>query len=145
MSFGFAISDFIAVLGLVERLCTEIRNYRQAPVHFEQLGQELGFLHQVLSRIDQIEPSTGNDADVAQIERIKAIATHCRRPLTSFIDRMGMFEEFLGHHRVERSLKGVKKKLHWSMSVTKNEVGDIRAIVVSQILAINTLLNAQQW
>ncbi|KAH0552904.1 hypothetical protein GP486_006898, partial [Trichoglossum hirsutum] len=145
ISFGFAVSDFIAVLGLAERLCAEIKSYRQAPAHLEQLGRELGFLHQVLSRLDQITPSAGNDADAAQIERMKAIATHCRGPLKSFIDRMGTFEEFLGCHRVERSLKGMKKRLHWSISVSKNEVGDVRAIVVSQILAINTLLNAQQW
>ncbi|KAI9699134.1 MAG: hypothetical protein M1836_003323 [Candelina mexicana] len=145
MAFGFSIGDGIAILGLIERIATEIKDYRHAPEHFQQLAVELDFLHQVLQRLRQVNATSSNQDEVANFERIKAIATHCEGPLKEFLDKMNTHEPFLGKHKVTGGLKGIGKRLHWSTSIGKKEVGELRAVVVSQVLAINTLLNAQQW
>ncbi|KAI9771581.1 MAG: hypothetical protein M1835_006403 [Candelina submexicana] len=58
---------------------------------------------------------------------------------------MDTYETFLGKYQVTGGFKEVGKRLHWFISIGKKEVGELRAVVVSQILAINTLLNAQHW
>ncbi len=145
MAFGVSIGDVIAVAGLIERIATEIQDYRHAPEHFQQLATELDFLHQVFQRLGTVEPTSSNQDEVANFGRIKAISTHCKGPLKAFLDKMVTYEPFLGKHKITGGLKGMGKRLHWSTSIGKKEVDDLRAVVVSQILAINTLLNAQQW
>jgi hypothetical protein len=44
----------------------------------------------------------------------------------------------------QRKLESFRKRLHWSM-IEKREVDELRAILASEILAINTLLGTQQW
>lgn len=145
MPFGFSIGDGIAVAGLIERIATEIKDYHQAPEHFQQLAIELDFLRQVLVQLQQINTISSRQDEIAHFDRIKAIATHCGGPLSAFLDKMVTFEPYLGKHKVTGGFKGVGKRLHWSMSISKKEVGELRAVVLSQILAISTLLNAQQW
>jgi hypothetical protein len=41
--------EIIAVLGLFERVVLELRNYRDAPAHFQQLSVELDLLSSTLS------------------------------------------------------------------------------------------------
>ena len=141
MSFGYAVGDVIAILNLFERVALEVRNYRDAPQHFQQLGAELQLLQRTLQRLLQIEPS-GED-EIQQLEQIRAIAIHCHQPLQAFINKMRPSEKSLGHARSSTTLSTIGRRLHWSL-ITKNDVDELRKVMMSEMIAINMLLGMQQ-
>lgn len=141
MSFGFAVGDVLAVLNLFERVALEVRNYRSAPRHFQQLGVELHLLQRTLKRLLQIEPTT--EDEVQQLEYIRAIAIHCHQPIQAFINKMQPSERSLGHARSCTTLSTIGRRLHWSL-VAKNDVDELRKVIMSEMIAINMLLGMQQ-
>ncbi|KAI0441916.1 hypothetical protein F4803DRAFT_521157 [Xylaria telfairii] len=141
MSFGFAIGDVIAVLGLFERVAVELRNYKNAPTHFQQLGVELQLLHSTLKHVLCLPPE-----DVAEnktLEQIRAIVMHCLPPIQALASKMRSKQSSLGHYRNTRSLSNIGTRLHWSM-IAQKDVEDLRATLLSEMVAINILLSAQQ-
>ncbi len=79
MSFGIGVGDVFAVLGLIEKVAGEIKNYRSAPRHFQQLQAELDLLHSTIQYVLRIDPSTPEE-DKA-LDLIRAVALHCNQPL----------------------------------------------------------------
>ncbi|KAH7008663.1 hypothetical protein EDB80DRAFT_872466 [Ilyonectria destructans] len=141
MSFGFGVGDVIAVMGLFERLATEMSNYRDAPQHFQQLQAELGLLRSTIQNVLQIEPSS--DEEAKNLGLIRAIAIHCNQPLQAFIQKMRVKEKGLGHFRTSGLLASVGTRLHWSM-ISRKDVEDLRKVLLSEMLAINILLGTHQ-
>ncbi len=140
MSFGFAVGDFLAVLGLFERVAIELKGYRNAPSHFQQLSVELDLLRSTFTHVLQAETDQGTDKQI--MERIRAIAIHCQGPLQAFIDKMKSKDRALGHYRTSR-LNDVGIRLKWSM-VTQKDVDELRKVILSEMVAINMLLSVQQ-
>jgi hypothetical protein len=140
MSFGYAVGDICAVLNLIERVAHEVRNYRNAPAHFQQLRLELDLMQSTLQQILHMEPS--DDVEHANLQRIRVIAMHCLQPLQAFISKMHGKEPSLGHFRTTRSLSSFGTRLHWSM-VSKSDVDDLRKIILSEMVAIGLLLSMQ--
>ena len=141
MSFGYAVGDVVAILNLFERVAVEVRNYRNAPQHFQQLGVELHLLQRALQRLLEVEPD--GEEEVRQLEQIRAIAIHCHQPVQAFIDKMRSSRESLGHARSSTTLSTIGRRLHWSL-VTKNDVDELRKVIMSEMIAINMLLAVQQ-
>jgi hypothetical protein len=92
---------------------------------------------------------------MAHLQRIRAISIQCLGPLRAFEEKMRKFDSVLGvdnwkggsgdiKSSAQRKLESFRKRLHWSM-IEKREVDELRAILASEILAINTLLGTQQW
>lgn len=141
MSFGCGIGDIIAILNLFERAALEVRNYRDAPRHFQQLGTELQLLQQALKRLLQVEPS--DDEEKKQLELIRAIALHCHQPIQAFINKMRPGEQSLGSARSAGTLSTLGRRLHWSL-VTRNDVDELRAMITAEMTVINMMLGMQQ-
>jgi hypothetical protein len=141
MSFGYGVGDVIAVLGLFERIAIELRNYKDAPMHFQQLRAELDLLRGTLKRALSLEPES--DAERETLEQIRAIVIYCAQPLQSMADKMRSKESSLGHFKTTRSLRSVGTRLHWSM-IGLDDVQELRKTVMSQMAAINVLLSVQQ-
>ncbi|KAJ5063485.1 hypothetical protein J3E74DRAFT_472435 [Bipolaris maydis] len=140
MSFGFGIGDLLAVLGLFERIATELKNYRDAPAQFQNLSVELDLLQHTLKHVIQTQT---DDQDNKQIhEQIRAIVNHCHQPLQAFIDKLLSKERSLGHYRTAR-LNDVGIRMKWSM-VTQKDVEELRKVMLSEMAAINMLLSVQQ-
>lgn len=146
-----SIGDFVAIAGVIERIVTEVKSYKEAPLHFQRLAIELGFLSKVCHQAFELRSSGAED--LAQLERIRAIALQCLGPLREFEEKMRGYENTLGPRAFGRSgnktsraerWSQVKKRLHWS-SIARHEVDGLRAILTSEILAINTLLAMQKW
>ena len=78
-----------------------------------------------------------------QLEHIRAIAIHCHQPVQAFINKMRGSEKTMGHFRASTTLSTIGRKLHWSL-VTKNDVDDLRKVIMSEMIAINMLLGLQQ-
>lgn len=141
MSFGYAVGDVIAVLGLFERIATELRNYKDAPSHFQQLSLEIDLLRRTLQHVLRLEPK--NDSECQTIEQVRAIVIHCLQPLQALVDKLRLKESSLGHFRTTRSLSNIGTRLHRSM-VAQKDVDEIRKTILSEMVAINMLLSVQQ-
>jgi hypothetical protein len=141
MSFGYAIGDVIAVVNLFERIAQEVQNYRDAPRHFQQLGAELSLLRTTIQSVMQVKATVPHDLEF--LERIRAIAIHCRPALQSFMDKMRSSESSLGNMRSAGGMSAIGRRLHWSM-ITRKDVDELRKILLSEMVAINTLLGVQQ-
>ncbi|KAK4160655.1 hypothetical protein QBC43DRAFT_325015 [Cladorrhinum sp. PSN259] len=136
MSFGYAVGDVVAVLGLFERIAIEIRSYRDGPNHFQQLQAELEMHRTTIQSILTVEPTCLKDFVIVQ--RIRAIALHCRLPLQQFLDQMHGKEQALGNFRTARGLTAIGTRLHWSL-IGKKDVDELRNTLLSRMLAINLL------
>ena len=141
MSFGYGIGDAFAILNLVERVALEVRNYRDAPRHFQQLAGDLHLLQTTLQRLLQTEPDDEQARE--RLEFTRAIAFHCSRPLQAFMTKMRPSESALGHVRSAGTLSTFGKRLHWSL-VTRGDVDELRAALVPQMMAINVLVGMEQ-
>jgi hypothetical protein len=86
MSFGYVIDDVIAVLGLFERVAIELRNYKDAPMHFQQLRAELDLVHSTLKHVLSLEPDCIEELQT--LEKIRAIVVHCSQPLQAMVNKM---------------------------------------------------------
>ncbi|RSL68999.1 hypothetical protein CEP54_002571 [Fusarium duplospermum] len=141
MSFGYAIGDVIAVLGLIERVAIELRNYKDAPSHFQQLRVELDLVHSTLQHVLRLEPES--DEERRTLDQIRAIVCHCSQPLQAMADKMRAKDGSLGHFRTTRNLSSIGTRLHWSM-VAQSDVDAFRKTMMSEMAAINILLSVQQ-
>ena len=141
MSFGYGIGDVLAILNLFERVAHEVRNYRDAPRHFQHLAFELQQLQKTIQQLLQVEPDSHEEQE--RLEHIRAIALYCLHPLQAFMDKMRPSEKALGHVRSVGTLSSIGKRLHWSL-VTKGDVEELRATLLSQMIAINTLMGMEQ-
>ncbi|KAF5558992.1 general transcriptional corepressor ssn6 [Fusarium mexicanum] len=141
MSFGYAVGDVIAILGLFERIAIELRNYKGAPMHFQRLYVELDLMHSTLKHVMMLEPESPTDHQT--MEKVRAIIMHCKQPLQSMTEKMRAKESSLGHFKTTRSLSSIGTRLHWSM-IAQGDVEELRKAILSQMAAINILLSVQQ-
>ncbi|KAK4197370.1 hypothetical protein QBC40DRAFT_299396 [Triangularia verruculosa] len=133
--------EIIAVLGLFERVVMELRNYKDAPAHFQQLSIELDLLSSTLRHATHLRPS--NDDERQTLDKVGAIAMHCLIPLQAMVNKMRAKESSLGHFRTTRSLASIGTRLHWSM-ISRKDIDGLRTTILSEMVAINMLLSAQQ-
>lgn len=139
MSFGIGVGDVFAVLGLIEKVAGEIKNYRSAPRHFQQLQAELDLLHSTIQYVLRIDPSTPEE-DKA-LDLIRAVALHCNQPLQAFVLKLRGHERVLGHHRISAGFGAIGTRLHWSM-IGRKDVDDLHKVLVPEIMAISVLLSS---
>ncbi|KAL6811872.1 hypothetical protein V8C40DRAFT_257667 [Trichoderma camerunense] len=139
-SYGYAVSDIIAVLGLFERIAIELRNFKNAPAHFQQLGAEIDLLQNAMRHALRLIPQ--NDAHRETLERVRAIVMHCLTPLQALVNKMQTKESSLGHFRTSKSLSNIGTRIHWSM-IAKQDIDEVRITITSETVAINMLLIAQ--
>ncbi|PNP55823.1 hypothetical protein THARTR1_04043 [Trichoderma harzianum] len=138
-AYGHAVSDVIAVLGLFERIAIELRNFKNAPMHFQQLGAEIDLLQNAMRHALRLIPQ--NDGHRETLERVRAIVMHCLTLLQALVNKMRLKESSLGHFRTS-SLSNIGTRIHWSM-IAKQDIDEVRMTVSSETVAINMLLTAQ--
>ncbi|KAL9087610.1 MAG: hypothetical protein Q9165_006534 [Trypethelium subeluteriae] len=141
MSFGFGVGDVLAVLSLLERVIIEIRHFKQAPLHFQQLQVELELLRNTLSQILKLQPE--NVVEFEFMGRIRAITLLCHRALEVFIDKMISKSHSLGCFRTANTLSSMGARLHWSM-VARKDVSELRDVIISMNTSILMLLGMLQ-
>jgi hypothetical protein len=133
--------EIIAILGLFERVVIELRNYHDAPAHFQNMRAELDLLRSALRHALQLRPE--NDEERQTLDKVGAIAMHCLQPLQALTDKMRMKEGSLGHFRTAKSLANIGTRVHWSL-IARKDVEELRKVVLAEMVAINMLLSAQQ-
>lgn len=122
-----SVGDVVAIVNLFERVILELRNYRDAPPHFQHASQ--------------LRPS--NEDERKTLDKVGAIARACLIPLQDLVDKMRAKEGSLGHFRTTRSLANIGTRLHWSL-ISRKDIDGLRMTILSEMLAINMLLSTQQ-
>ncbi|KAI1387742.1 uncharacterized protein F4822DRAFT_444337 [Hypoxylon trugodes] len=135
-----SVGDAIAVLGLLERIGTEIRNYRHAPAQFQEFSVEIDFWCSTLRCVLRLNPE--DVVDPSNLEKIRAIVMNCLRPLQDLANKMQVKEGVLGHFRTTRSVSAIGTRLHWS--IIHKDVEEARSILISQMNTMLILLGIQQ-
>lgn len=87
MTFSFGVGNTIALLELLERIGREIRSYRAAPRHFQELQAALDLIKLPLSHVLPLTPDNGEQSK--ELEQIRAIALHCALPMPQLIQARG--------------------------------------------------------
>lgn len=130
-----SVGDVIALMGLVERVVTELRNYRDAPAHFQQASAELHFFQAILSRLRKME--IDDDEDQELLGLIRANAIRCQQPIAKFLEKMKPKESLLGSGSGGKKLSftAVKDRLHWSM-IARGDLEDLREVVTTTIIML---------
>lgn len=150
------IGDILAVAGAIEKIIGEVKYYREAPIHFRRLAIELGFLGQVCNQVFTLQPTLPDER--AHIERIRAISMQCLGPLRSFEEKMRSYHNTFGIQANRNSTASTSwsivkwrdrkpkaaQRLHWS-AIARHEIDELRAILTSEILAINSILTMNNW
>lgn len=136
-----SVGDVIAIVNLFERVILELRNYRDAPPHFQQLSVELDLLISTLRHASQLRPS--NEDERKTLDKVSAIVRACLIPLQDLVDKMRAKEGSLGHFRTTRSLANIGTRLHWSL-MSRKDIDGLRMTILSEMLAITMLLSTQQ-
>ncbi|KAK4157975.1 hypothetical protein C8A00DRAFT_29046 [Chaetomidium leptoderma] len=133
--------EIIAILGLFERVAVELRNYKDAPAHFQHLRVELDLLRSTLRHALQLRPESDDERQV--LDKVGAIAMHCLQPLQALADKMRTKDGSLGHFRTTRNLVNIGTRVHWSL-IARKDVDELRKTILAEMVAINMLLSAQQ-
>ena len=141
MSFRLDLNDILTTVCLFERIVEELRSYKNAPSHFQNLALEVQLLHKTLGHVLDLAPYNG--IDQAALEQVRAIALHCLQPLQALTDKIRVKESSLGHFRTTRSISSIGIRLHWSM-IDAEDVEKVRRVILSEMVAINVLLSTQQ-
>ncbi|KAK3295832.1 uncharacterized protein B0H64DRAFT_156060 [Chaetomium fimeti] len=102
--------EIIAILGLFERVVIELRNYHDAPAHFQNLRAELDLLRSALRHALQLRADS--DEERQMLDKVAAIAMHCLQPLQAMADKMRTKESSLGYFRTSKSLVNIGTRLH---------------------------------
>lgn len=90
MSFRFVVGDVVAVLGVFEYVALELRGYKNALMHFQQFGIELGLLYSIFNYVFSLSPK-----DLSK-------------------------DSSLGYYCGTRSLSNISIRLDWSMIARKD-------------------------
>ena len=90
MSFRFVVGDVVAVLGVFEYVALELRGYKNALMHFQQFGIELGLLYSIFNYVFSLSPK-----DISK-------------------------DSSLGYYCGTRSLSNISIRLDWFMIARKD-------------------------
>lgn len=147
--FRNSLGDIVTLGNLAERIAHEVNSYHSAPLHFQRLSIEIGFISKLCSQMLGLEPSSPSERN--QLERIRVIAIQCLGPIRAFEEKMREYDDNLGAKSWENEVRGVKqkfkslkKRLHWSL-IRRKEVDELRAILASEMLAMNTIISTYEW
>ncbi|KAK3897394.1 hypothetical protein C8A05DRAFT_19829 [Staphylotrichum tortipilum] len=92
--------EVITILGLVERVAVEFRNYKDAPEDFQNLGVELDLLRSTLRHVLPLRPKDNDER--LTLNKVRAIAAHCLQPLQAMADKLRAREGSRKKNMLER-------------------------------------------
>lgn len=133
MSFGFAVSDFIAAGKLIKDIIAILRT--SARSEYQELMLELHGLQRALYQIEHLEAPPEQQISIVSI---KVAALMCTHVLNEFAGKLKKFESLAGQPGNSR-LKMWTQKLRWGFTMA-DEVRNLRAYVSAHVGSLNMRL-----
>ncbi|KAK0506962.1 hypothetical protein JMJ35_010662 [Cladonia borealis] len=116
MSFGFSVSDFLAVGSLIVKIVEILRGSRS---EYQELIRELENLKTALGQVDKLK---GRSDQAIAVDQIKCAALTCRYPLEAFLAKIEKYEESLGLEKSVGKVKDASRKVQYALG-KKDEAG----------------------
>ena len=139
MSFGFSVSDFVVVGGIIVDIINCLSESGGAKSDYQELLRELESLQQALRHLDRLQKRPNQSAE--SLDSIKYAALSCRRPLEEFLRHAKKYENSLGLWAKNNAAKSVTEKLKWSFGTGKKDrVAKLQSYLSIHVGTINVLL-----
>ena len=135
MSFGFGISDFIAVAKLIKDVGSCLDQIKHAASDYQELCRELENLKRALNHVDKLPVAPDKNNVVVAI---KLAALSCRHPLTEFYKKIQKYDTRLSLRQSKRRVWDWKASVQWSSLDT--EVLQLRHYLSLHVGTINMML-----
>ena len=101
---------------------------------------ELESLGSALKRVNEVEPKKHQ---LVHLDAIRASAAACRRPLTSFLEKLEKFEDSMSPWNApDKRLEGLGRKVEYGLTL-EGDVQELRATLGTHVATINMLMLAQ--
>ena len=125
MSFGYSVSDFVAVGQLSWKI---YKACKDAPEGFKNIAQEVLSLHAVLKELEE----TYSDANLsaAQLSRLKVVGDGCRAVLEDLQDLVDRY------HSLGTNTKRTLDRLTWG----SENIAELRSRLISNTGLLITFL-----
>ncbi|KAJ5159576.1 uncharacterized protein N7482_006580 [Penicillium canariense] len=134
MSLNFGASDFIALVDLANRVR---KRFKDAPVQFRAITEDVKTLSNVLRDIDDYEPE--ESLDMPQLKSLNSVSRTCLGVLEEVGQTLDKYQELAGD-RKSHSLKGFSIRVWKGLKWDQGEIDDFRSRINASTDALNLLL-----
>ncbi|PMD24107.1 hypothetical protein NA56DRAFT_656564 [Hyaloscypha hepaticicola] len=132
MSFGFSISDFLAVIELTNKIRKE---FISAPSQFKNISDEVRSLSIVIHDVDIVLSEC--EPDGKQKTELQEIASSCHKILNDLEKTLDNYDELQTYSgNIDNRVKRVWKKLKWE----PQDIQEIRNRITSNVTLLNTCI-----
>ncbi len=140
MSFGFAVSDFVAVGQLISDVISSLKDSTGAAHQYRHLVLELEGLHKALIEVDRLD---GPEELLPTINAIKATALNCRFPPREFREKTKKYDASLGVGNSAGRFKDAHMMVRWGVG-KKEAVDELRMKVNAHVGCISMFVGLFQ-
>lgn len=138
--FGFSLSDFVTVTGLVKKVGEALQNHHGASTEYQRLLGNLQALHLIFGHLESLD---SNEANLAHINAIKAHAHQLLQPLNDFLKAVAKYEKRLGSAPRGGRILGSSRKAQWAI-VVADEISKLQSTMSSEVEKMNLLIGVGQ-
>ena len=136
MSFGFSVSDFVAVAKLISDIISSLRVSSTSA--YRELIVELHNLERALDEIEHLEHDLEH---TAAARAVKVAALTCRYPLDEFATKLRKFQclQEDGKSGTRQKINFWRMKLEWGFTM-EEEVQRLRTYLTAHVGSLNLRL-----
>lgn len=139
MSFGFSVSDFLAVGKIIADIISCLKDAGGSKSEYQELLRELECLNHALHHLDRLMTLHGSSSTSANLDWIIYAALSCRRPLQDFLEKIKKYDKSLGLRSNEGTTKTAAAKLRWSFG-QPDRIRKLQSYLNVHVGTINMLL-----
>ncbi|MCJ1378054.1 hypothetical protein MMC17_001150 [Xylographa soralifera] len=141
MSFGFAVSNFIAVVSLIDKTDRCLRDVGESASEYQKITNELSHLQIALSRPEELNQHA---EAIPKVQEFNILLKDCRETLEEWLNANTKFEKRLGRGHTSSSAKELQgsalvRRVQWRFG-ERLQVRDTRLKLASYTRTIELLL-----
>ncbi|KAH0545424.1 hypothetical protein FGG08_000565 [Glutinoglossum americanum] len=140
--FGFSVGDFVAVAGLVWKLCQALDESSEDTEEFRKVQLELLSFHSAIIGLEQLI-CTGAILSEEQVARIKNVLENCRRPISEFEKHTEKYKAGPADGDGVQAIGKLRKRVQWTF-LGKKKVEPFRKTVQSYSAILGLIMQSLQ-
>jgi hypothetical protein len=140
VGFGFSAGDFIAGIQLVRDVIASLQSSAGSASEYQALIYELFTLERALLEVKSLR---FEDCEAAQLDALKAAATHCQSTIDRFLAKIKKYQPSLNAQGSGSRIRDSLRKIQWALC-SKADLGVFQAEVRGHTGSINILLATVQ-
>ena len=140
MSFGWSAGDIVAVLKLIHKIGSALKDSGGASSQFQDANSFFQTLSRTLEHLNALQ-ATGFDPDLAQ--DLRKQCDQIRVPLATFLDDVSQrFEPTLGRNSRRQRIRAAPRKIQWAL-LTSKKIKLLQDRITAPMAVIGVILGQQ--